>query len=141
MSRPTRLLRVQNDYFTAGAVWEKIGGFWSCTKPAPIIGWMRGKTPDAAKFELLRLGCSFEWLNTPISVAACNTAPSPQKDASEPTADPLSPGNRTPGSGRTSKACAPLATTADHQPTDSRCTHAAQTPNREPRPYPVTTQA
>ena len=58
----TRLLRVQNDYFTAGAIWLRTDGVWSCIDAAPIIAWMRRTPFDQIKNELLKRGCSWEWL-------------------------------------------------------------------------------
>ena len=57
-----KLLRVTTDYFCAGAVWEKIGGVWSCTRAAPIIRWLVGMNVDRAKLALLRMGAKWEWL-------------------------------------------------------------------------------
>lgn len=56
------LLWVSNDYFTAGAVWKRIFGVWSCIKAAPIIKWMVGMNKDKAKLELLRKGCTYQWI-------------------------------------------------------------------------------
>lgn len=56
------LLYAQNEYFTAGAIWERKDGQWSCTKTAPILNWMRGLNPLDAKFELLKRGCSWQFL-------------------------------------------------------------------------------
>jgi hypothetical protein len=57
-----KLLQATNEYFCAGAVWERIDGLWKCTEAAPIIGWMRGMSPPAAKLELARRGCQWEWI-------------------------------------------------------------------------------
>lgn len=62
MTTPTRLLRVQTSYFTAGAVWSKIYGVWSCTHAAPILHWMRGLSPGDAKLALLRMNATFDFL-------------------------------------------------------------------------------
>ena len=59
---PERLLRVVTDYFCAGAVWKKIGGFWECVLTAPILHWMKGMSPLDAKVALLKMGAQFEWL-------------------------------------------------------------------------------
>ena len=41
-----KLLRIETSYFVAGAIWEKkSSGNWECTKAAPIIKWMVGKSP------------------------------------------------------------------------------------------------
>lgn len=56
------LLRVQNDFFTAGAVFRRKDGVWSVVKFAPILHWLK-KTPfDQIKTQLLKRGCSWEWL-------------------------------------------------------------------------------
>lgn len=62
LSYQKRLLQAQNDYFCAGAVWERIDGHWRCTEAAPIIAWMRKMSPAEAKLELARRGCSWEWI-------------------------------------------------------------------------------
>lgn len=61
-STPQRLLRVQTDYFCAGALWAKIGGIWSCVHTAPILHWMRGMTTAQAKIDLLKMQADFQWL-------------------------------------------------------------------------------
>jgi len=61
-ARRSLLLRVQTDYFVAGAVWEKIGGVWSCVKAAPIIKWLRGMNPNQAKIALLKMGAHYQFL-------------------------------------------------------------------------------
>lgn len=63
MSMTEKLLRVQTDWFCAGAVWQKIHGLWSCVHAAPILRWMVGKTPSEVKIALLKMGAEFEWLN------------------------------------------------------------------------------
>jgi hypothetical protein len=35
-----KVLQAKNEYFCAGAVWERIDGIWRCTEAAPIIKWM-----------------------------------------------------------------------------------------------------
>lgn len=57
-----QLLRVETDYFVAGAVWKKIAGAWSCTQAAPIIRWMKGRTPEQVKLALLNKGAYYQWL-------------------------------------------------------------------------------
>lgn len=57
-----RLMQCQNEFFTAGAIWCRIQGQWSCIKAAPIIRWMEGMDRQAAKHELLKRGCSWEWV-------------------------------------------------------------------------------
>lgn len=57
-----RLLRVKNEYFDCQAIWRKKEGVWTCVSAAPIIRWMVGKTPAEAKIELVKRGCSYEWL-------------------------------------------------------------------------------
>jgi hypothetical protein len=52
-------LRVQTEFFTAGAVWQKIYGIWSCTSAAPKIRWLQGMNPAQAKLALERMNASF----------------------------------------------------------------------------------
>ncbi len=56
------LLRVTTDYYCAGAVWVKRSGVWAATQTAPILNWMRFKTPAEVHLELLRLGAKWEWM-------------------------------------------------------------------------------
>ena len=60
--RQRKLLRVESEYFVAGAVFEKIYGIWSCTRSAPIIRWMMGKQPAEIKVALLKMEAQWEWL-------------------------------------------------------------------------------
>lgn len=62
MIRPELLLRVETDYFVAGAVYQKIGGAWSCVHAAPILHWLKGMNPDHAKLALLRMNAQYEFL-------------------------------------------------------------------------------
>lgn len=61
MIPPTRFLRVETEYFTAGAVFTKYG-FWACTKAAPILHWMVGMTGSQAHLALLKMGARWSWL-------------------------------------------------------------------------------
>lgn len=70
---PRRLLRVETEYFTAGAVFEKIFGLWSCTQAAPIIRWMVGKDVMAIKVALLKMAARYEWV-APSPMPAAQTA-------------------------------------------------------------------
>lgn len=57
------LLRVTAPHFVAGAVWEQVEGKWRCSPHvAPIIAWMRGKTPEQVKAYLQKKGWKYEWL-------------------------------------------------------------------------------
>lgn len=58
-----RTLWVQTDYFTAGAIWQKLYGVWSCKKAAPILAWMYRKTPAEVHLALLKMGADFQWLS------------------------------------------------------------------------------
>jgi len=72
----TRLLRASNEFFTAGAVWQRKDGQWSCIQAAPILAWMFKLTPTAAKLELARKGCSWEWISVgPTGILGAPTAP------------------------------------------------------------------
>lgn len=61
----TLLMRATNEYFTAGAVWVRRANVWTCTEAAPILRWMKGMNRDQAKIELLRRGCTWEWIDPP----------------------------------------------------------------------------
>jgi hypothetical protein len=58
----SKVLRAWNEFWVAGAVWEKRDGHWFCVHTAPIIAWMRKMTPESAKLELARRGCQWEWI-------------------------------------------------------------------------------
>lgn len=66
-SSPEKLLRVETDYFVAGAVYQKIYGVWSCVLAAPILSWLKGKNTDQAKLDLLKMNASWSWINLPSS--------------------------------------------------------------------------
>ena len=55
------LLRVKNEYLTAGAVWVRRNGVWFCQQAAPILRWMRGMEIGKVKVELLRKDCTWDW--------------------------------------------------------------------------------
>lgn len=57
-----RLLQVSNDFFTAGAIFQRKDGIWSIITTAHILNWMNGLTINQIKNELLRKGCSYHWL-------------------------------------------------------------------------------
>lgn len=60
---PTRkLLRVQSEFFVAGAVWMKIYGVWSCIHASHVLRWMRGLTPMKAEAALLKMDARWQWL-------------------------------------------------------------------------------
>src|SRR6185503_1284402 len=86
----TRLLKIQTEYFRAGAVWKKVYGIWSCTSAAPIVRWMKGKSKEQVHLELLKMGAVFQWVDLPklsehrksafpegITVNRSNPLPSP----------------------------------------------------------------
>lgn len=56
-----RLLHVSNEYFTAGAIWVRVHGAWSCKQAAPILKWMVGMQFDRVPIELLKRGCRWSW--------------------------------------------------------------------------------
>jgi len=62
MQSPERLLRVTSPKFCAGAVWVKRDGVWRCTESAPILSWMRRKSPEEARAILDRYGWAWEWV-------------------------------------------------------------------------------
>lgn len=55
------MLRASNDFFVAGAVWQRKDGQWRCVQTAPILSWMLTLSPAAAKLELSKRGCSWQW--------------------------------------------------------------------------------
>jgi hypothetical protein len=58
-----RLLRVIAPQFIAGAVWVKENNQWACSnRVAPIIKWMRYKTPDQVVRYLRKKGWEWQWL-------------------------------------------------------------------------------
>lgn len=72
-----KLLRVSTGYFVAGSVWRKISNVWSCVKTAPILHWMKGKTPDQVHLILLKMQADYEWVETDQSqtdILAVSTA-------------------------------------------------------------------
>lgn len=56
-----RLLRVETNYFVAGAVFVKTGSEWRCVRSAPILKWMVGKPNVWIKANLKRLKYRYEW--------------------------------------------------------------------------------
>lgn len=64
----TIMLRASNEFFTAGAVWRRKDGQWSCIQAAPILAWMFKLSPTEAKFELARKGCSWEWVSVETGI-------------------------------------------------------------------------
>ena len=61
LSYEKKVLEARNEYWKAGAVWERIDGHWRCTSADQVMGWMRKLTPESAKLELARRGCQWEW--------------------------------------------------------------------------------
>lgn len=59
----SKLLRVETEYFRAGAIWRKIYGIWSCTQAAPKLRWMVGQTISQSKVALLKMGASWQWIS------------------------------------------------------------------------------
>jgi hypothetical protein len=64
------LLKVQAEYFRAGAIWQKLNGVWSCTRAASVLRWMRGMNQNQAGLCLLKMGARYEW--TPRRVCSKN---------------------------------------------------------------------
>lgn len=58
----TRLMRCWNEFWTGGATWRRKDGIWACVEPSPMLAWMKGMAPDAAKLELVKRGCQWEWV-------------------------------------------------------------------------------
>jgi hypothetical protein len=60
---PKKLLRVETEYYVAGAVFGKLRGQWVMVGPcAPILMWMHGLSAGEIHLELLRLGAKWGWL-------------------------------------------------------------------------------
>jgi|SRR6185295_16158488 len=58
----TRVLSFQNEFISAQATFRRRDGIWSCLQCEPSAEWLK-KTPfDQIKNELLKRGCSWEWL-------------------------------------------------------------------------------
>lgn len=58
----SRVLKVSNEYFTAGAIFERVSGVWRCREAESAISWMKTMDVRSVKTELLRRGCSWEWI-------------------------------------------------------------------------------
>lgn len=135
---PERLLRVSTQYFTAGAVWQKISGAWSCTHAAPILHWMKGINPDQAKLALLKMGAHYQFLdhhrnqNKPLNGQSLPSRggvhSEPQRRSTEAlgTADPLDTVDRTPTP--SDRAITALSPRSD-----------SPGPDLKPQAHPVTT--
>jgi hypothetical protein len=54
----SRLLRVESDYFVAGALFNGA----RCVRAAPILHWMVGKAPEYIKAALLKMEAAWTWL-------------------------------------------------------------------------------
>lgn len=63
-----KLLRVQTDYFVAGAVFRRLDNAWTCLRAAPILRWMTHRPVDQIAANLLKMGARCDWL--PLSVTA-----------------------------------------------------------------------
>lgn len=61
-----RLLRVETEYFVAGAIFHGP----KCVHAAPILNWMRVKTPAQIHTALLKMGARWSW--SPISGQGSN---------------------------------------------------------------------
>lgn len=59
-----RMLWAQNDFFTAAAIYHRKGGFWTCRDTAPCLAFLRGRSPEDGKLELLKRGYRWQWDNT-----------------------------------------------------------------------------
>lgn len=57
-----KVLRCWNEFWTAEARWRRREGIWVCVESADIIRWMRKMSPEAAKLNLARRGCAWEWI-------------------------------------------------------------------------------
>ena len=84
------LLKVQTDYFQAGAIWRKIYGIWSCTHAARVLSWMRGLSPSKVKIALLKMDARFSWI--PISPVKNSQSTLGLSEAAHQYANPSSNG-------------------------------------------------
>lgn len=73
-------LVARNEFFSAEALWRRRDGIWMCVSADFKLGWMKGMTDRlAAKFELIRRGCNYAWLQPPQpDPLACEVSDSPQ---------------------------------------------------------------
>jgi len=62
--RPTLLLRVETDYFVAGAVYEKVFKEWRCVRTAPILKWLKELPLAQTKIALLKMDATWSWSPT-----------------------------------------------------------------------------
>jgi len=77
-----QLLRVETDYFVAGAIWEKIDGAWSCTHAAPIIYWMKSRSPQQTAAALEKMGAHYQF--TPAVLTPRPNPPSRPRSPAPP---------------------------------------------------------
>lgn len=68
----SKTLLAHNDYWFGKAVWSRKSGVWSCLETSPSLSWMRQIPFDSIKNELLKRGCSWEWL--PVNPPAASGA-------------------------------------------------------------------
>lgn len=61
--KPTKtlLLWAVNEFFSAGAIYQRIHGIWSCTKADKPLKWLIGLNVAKAKLELLRRAYQWQW--------------------------------------------------------------------------------
>lgn len=57
-----KILWVRWKDVTAGAVWVKENSLWRCVFCAPILGWMRSRSPEYVRDRLIAMGAEWEWL-------------------------------------------------------------------------------
>lgn len=86
------VMQATNEYFCAGAVWERRDGQWSCTQTAPILNWMKGLNPLDAKFELLKRGCTWQFLPEESSNNLRRKLESRRQNVGQSKSSPLSEG-------------------------------------------------
>lgn len=96
------LLRVENEFFTAGAVWRKKDNTWLCVEAAPIIKWMLGRADIGnVKIELLKRGCKWNWspATTGTSPQQGELAHALTRDSKNTAHDQITPTDRPPEGG------------------------------------------
>lgn len=56
------LLRVTAPHFVAGVVFTKASGHWEITNVAPILQWMRDRSPREIEKYITSKGWEYQWI-------------------------------------------------------------------------------
>jgi hypothetical protein len=62
-SLPTRTLLAHGEHFSGMATYCKIWGVWSCVQADTCIHFLLNKSPQDAKFSLLKRNINFNWVS------------------------------------------------------------------------------